>query len=316
MSEDSSSKKEKERRKSSSLPKGYSTWKEYNDELVRRGELLFDTDFLAGWRSELRKMNKGKEGARYAYPDSFLNMLAAIHAYLLPYRQLEGFVKLFSHHIKELEGNVPDFTTIWWRVTKIEIDLDPRINLNEPITIAVDSTGIKVTNRGEWIKEKWLKERKGFIKIHVAVDTKSKQIISMKVTQEDTGDAKMMKPLVEEASRKAKIKKLIGDGGYDSKDNFQTLSDMKIEPVIKVRSNSVVSGKCIPRDISVREQIPNYDRWRKKHGYGMRWMAESAFSSFKRTFGESIKSVKWESMVSELFLKASIYNAFMRRMKT
>ncbi len=76
-------------------------------------------------------------------------MLAAIHAYLVPYRQLEGFVKLFSKHIKELQGNVPDFTTIWWRVTKIEIDLDPRIDLNEPITIAVDSTGIKVTNRGE-----------------------------------------------------------------------------------------------------------------------------------------------------------------------
>ena len=118
----------------------------------------------------------------------------------------------------------------------MEIDLDPKINLNEQVTIAVDSTGIKVTNRGEWIKEKWLKERRGFIKIHVAVDTKSKQIVSMEVTQEDTGDAKMMKPLMEEASKTAKIEKLIGDGGYDSKDNFQTLSDMKIEPVIKVRA--------------------------------------------------------------------------------
>jgi IS5 family transposase len=287
-------------------------WKEYNEELVRRGELLFDTDFLAGWRSELEKMNEGKEGARFAYPNSFLNMLAAIHAYLLPYRQLEGFVRLFSKHVKQLKGNVPDFTTIWWRVTKIMIDLDPKVNPNEEITIAVDSTGIKVTNRGEWIKEKWLKERRGFIKIHVAVDTKTKQIVSMKVTQEDTGDAKMMKPLVEEASRKASIKKLIGDGGYDSKDNFQTLDDMKIEPVIKVRSNSVVSGECIPRDNSVMEQLSGYKKWKKKHGYGMRWMAESAFSSLKRTFGESIKSVRWENMVNELLLKASIYNAFMR----
>ena len=307
MSEDSKKKK--------TLPKGYKNWKEYNEELVRRGELLFDTDFLATWRSELKKMNEKKEGAPFAYPGSFLNMLAAIHAYLLPYRQLEGFVKLFSKHVRELKGNVPHFTTIWWRATRMEIDLDPKVNLNEQITIAVDSTGIKVTNRGEWIKEKWLKERRGFIKIHVAVDTKSKQIVSMKVTQEDTGDARMMRPLVEEASKKANVKKLLGDGGYDSKDNFRTLSDMKIEPVIKVRSNSVVTGECIPRDDSVREQLSNYDRWKKKHGYGMRWMAESAFSSFKRTFGESIKSVKWENMVNELLLKASIYNAFMR-MKT
>ena len=77
----------------------------------------------------------------------------------------------------------------------------------------MDSTGIKVTNRGEWIKEKWFKERRVFIKIHVAVDTESKQIVSMKVTQEDTGDAKMMKPLLEEASKKAHTEKLIGDGG-------------------------------------------------------------------------------------------------------
>ena len=207
---------------------------------------------------------------------------------------------------------MPDFTTIWWRVTKLLIDLDPKVNLNEQITIAVDSTGIKVTNRGEWIKEKWLKERRGFINIHIAVDTKSKQIVSMKVTQEDTGDAKVMKPLVEEASKKANIRKPLGDGGYDSKDNFQTLSDTKIEPVIKVRSNSVITGECIPRDNSVLEQLSNYKKWKKKHGYGMRWMAESAFSSFKRTFGESIKSVRWENMVNELLLKASIYNTFMR----
>ena len=304
-----------DKKKKPTHPKKYRNWKEYNEELVRRGELLFDTDFLAGWRSELEKMNRRKEGARFAYPNSFLNMLGAIHAYLLPYRQLEGFVRLFSRHVEELKENVPAFTTIWWRVTKILIDLDPKVNLNEKITIAVDSTGIKVTNRGEWIKEKWLKERRGFIKIHVAVDTKSRQIVSMKVTQEDTGDAKMMESLVEEASLRASIKKLLGDGGYDSKDNFQTLHDMKIEPVIKVRSNSVVSGKCIPRDDSVLEQLSSYKKWKKKHGYGMRWMAESVFSSLKRTFGESVKSVKWENMVNELLLKASIYNAFMR-MKT
>ena len=303
MSEDS---------KKKTHPKKFRNWKEYNEELVRRGELLFDTDFLAGWRSELARMNRGKEGARFAYPNSFLNMLAAIHAYLLPYRQLEGFVRLFSRHVRELKENVPDFTTIWWRVTKIEIDLDPEIDLNEQITLAVDSTGIKVTNRGEWIKEKWLKERRGFIKIHVAVDTKSKQIVSMEVTREDTGDSKMMKPLVEEASKKAKIERLVGDRGYDSRENFQTLSDMKIEPVIKVRSNSVVSGKCVPRDDSVLEQLSNYNRWKRKHGYGKRWIAESCFSSIKRTFGESIKSVKWENMVNKLLLKASMYNAFMR----
>jgi transposase len=134
----------------------------------------------------------------------------------------------------------------------------------------------------------------------------------MKVTQEDTGDGKMLKPLLNEASKRAQIEKLIGDGGYDSKDSFQTLDDMGIEPVIRVRSNSVATGDCIPRNKSVKEQLSDYKKWKKKHGYGMRWMAESAFSSMKRTFGESIRSIKWRNIVNELLLKASIYNLFIR----
>gem|GEM_PF-5583958 len=32
---------------------------------------------------ELNRLNKKKEGAKYLYPNSLMNMLAAIHAYLL-----------------------------------------------------------------------------------------------------------------------------------------------------------------------------------------------------------------------------------------
>ncbi len=94
-------------------------WREYNEALVRRGELLLNTDFLSGWKSELRNMNEGKEGRKFLYPASFLNMLASIHAYLLPFRQLEGFLTMFSSHVKELERKgVPDYSTIWWRVSR------------------------------------------------------------------------------------------------------------------------------------------------------------------------------------------------------
>ncbi len=64
----------------------------------------------------------------------------------------------------------------------IKLDTSIIINSNEDIVIAVDSTGIKVANRGEWMREKW-KTRRGFIKIHIAVDVKSKQITSIQVTK-------------------------------------------------------------------------------------------------------------------------------------
>jgi hypothetical protein len=169
---------------------------------VRRGELLFDTGFLSGWGRELGSLNEGKEGARYRYPSSLMSMLAAIHVYLLPYRELEGFVRMFSGHVEGLR--VPDYTTMWWRISRISVELDPSVDPDEDVTIAVDSTGIKVSNRGEWIRQKWAVKR-GFIKVHLAVDVKTGKILSMEVTKEGAPDGRMLVPLVEGASSRTSV---------------------------------------------------------------------------------------------------------------
>ena len=63
-------------------------------------------------------------------------------------------------------------------INKLEIKINER--LGNDIVIALDSTGIKVANRGEWIRHKW-HVRKGSLKIHVAVDIKKrKRILSLK----------------------------------------------------------------------------------------------------------------------------------------
>lgn len=283
-------------------------WKGYNDALVRRGEILLNMGFVAGWSRELEDMNDGKEGARFRYPESFIKLLAVIHAYLLPFRQLEGFTKALTNHVDGLKA--PDYTSIWWRVSRMKVDLDPSIKPDEDVTIALDSSGIKVSNRGEWIRRKW-RVRRGFIKIHLAVDVKTKQIISMEVTKEDVPDGRMLKPLVEKASSKVEVTKMIGDGAFDSRENFRLLAERGIEPIIKVRKNSSLKAiGCMPRKLAVMEQLKDPDQWKKKHGYGFRWMAESAISSLKRTFGEQTSSIKWMNIVNELLFKASIYNLF------
>jgi hypothetical protein len=122
-------------------------WKKYNEELVRRGELLFDPDFLSGWEEELNRLNEKKEGAKYRYPNSLMNMLAAIHVYLLPYRRIEGFLRVFAEHVDVFKRRLADYTTVWWRVAKVKVDIDPDVDIAKDVTIAVDSTGIKVSNR-------------------------------------------------------------------------------------------------------------------------------------------------------------------------
>jgi hypothetical protein len=103
-----------------------------------------------------------------------------------------------------------------------------------------------------WWKQK-RRQMKGFIKIQcVAVDMKIKKIISMSVTKEDVHDEKMLKELVNDVSKMHHVKKVLADGGYDSKDNFRYLDELKIMPIIKVRRNSSIKNntKCIARKLS------------------------------------------------------------------
>jgi hypothetical protein len=143
-------------------------------------------------------MNERKEGTKYRYPESFIKLLAVVHAYVLPYRQLEGFMRALSQYLDGLKA--PDYTTIWWRVAKMDIGISRNVELDKDVTIAVDSTGIKVSNRGEWIRKVW-KVKRGFIKVHIAVDTKTKQILAIEVTKENVGDGKMLGRLVESSGR-------------------------------------------------------------------------------------------------------------------
>jgi hypothetical protein len=72
----------------------------------------------------------------------------------------------------------------------MKLDLaDTLVRSDGPVSIAVDASGIKVHNGGDWIRKVW-KVKKGYLKIHFAVDTKTGQIVSMGVSSERKPDAK------------------------------------------------------------------------------------------------------------------------------
>ena len=187
------------------------------------------------------------------------------------------------------------------------------------IIIAADSTGIKVTNRGQWMQDKWKTGKKGYLKIHVAVNIKTKEILALEVTaDEKVHDSKVMKNLVEEGvlnnNHDIQIKSFIGDAGaYDSNENFKYLKEKRIRPIIKVKRNSIISSKnSNVRNREVRYQTKDYHKWKKKRKYGHRWMVETAFSSIKRMFGEYTSAIRFQNMVKEITMKVSLYNLFRR----
>jgi len=293
-------------------------WPSYNRSLVQRGEILFSYDFLDGWGSEIENMNINKKGKPFVFPDSFILAIGYIrYLFHLPYRQTQGIIKATG---KRLPANPPSYGHICKRINKLNIDIKrDKMDDDDDLIISIDSTGIKITNRGQWMDEKWnTQNRKGYLKIHVAVDIKTRKIIALEVTDEKVHDVKMLKKLVNHVldSREpntVKIKSVLADGAYDSNPNFVYLEDKKINPGIKVRRNSIVSPKNNRlRNNEVKLQAKDLLKWKTKRKYGQRWISETVFSAIKRMFGEYTSANRFQNMVKEIMIKVSLYNIFRR----
>jgi len=293
-------------------------WPSYNRSLVQRGEILFSYDFLDGWGSEIENMNINKKGKPFVFPDSFILAIGYIrYLFHLPYRQTQGIIKATG---KRLPANPPSYGHICKRINKLNIDIKrDKMDDDDDLIISIDSTGIKITNRGQWMDEKWnTQNRKGYLKIHVAVDIKTRKIIALEVTDEKVHDGKMLKKLVNHVldSREpntVKIKSVLADGAYDSNPNFVYLEDKKINPGIKVRRNSIVSPKNNRlRNNEVKLQAKDLLKWKTKRKYGQRWISETVFSAIKRMFGEYTSANRFQNMVKGIMIKVSLYNIFRR----
>ena len=292
-------------------------WNSYNESLVKRGEVLLDFDVIDNWDNELEEMNKDKEGRKFVYPDSFIKLLGYMRAYFhLPYRQTEGVVE---EHASNTLPSIPDYSNISRRINRLNIKINDddyyrsSLGYDDYFVIAIDSTGIKVSNRGEWIRHKWNVKR-GYLKIHVAVDIKRKRILSLYVTSEQINDGKVLSKLVDDITIKQNkvIDTAIMDGSYDSNRNFQLLSFRGINPAIKVRKNSRCKNtNHYLRNKTVKMQKKNsLQQWKDSVSYGQRWIAETVFSCIKRMFGEYVTAIRFENMIKEIILKASLYNWF------
>ena len=95
-------------------------------------------------------MNKDKVGEPFHYPDTSLLLLGYAKVYChLPYRQTEGIAQ---GHAKDKVPSIPDYTTISRRTNRLNIKVEDAIITDKESTkdnyiiIAIDSTGIKVTN--------------------------------------------------------------------------------------------------------------------------------------------------------------------------
>jgi len=276
-------------------------WPEYNEKLVKRGWFYLSTDFVKNWDKELKKMNKRKNGRPYRYPETFIQFSGLAYSFLhLPYRQLEGFLRALSGFVPGLSS--ADYTTLWQRISNLELNIPVPDN---DIVVAVDSTGMKVTSRGDWMREKHGVERKGWIKVHVAVDVETRRPITFEITDERITDQDMVKPLLTDI----KLKDSLMDGAYDKEEVFKFLKEKGVAmPGIKIRKNAIVKAGSERAESVLEFKKYGYDSWKLVHRYGRRWAAESVFSAIKRIFGENVRATSKKGMFDEVSRMLNFYS--------
>lgn len=281
-------------------------WKEYNEELVKRGEFYINPIFLETWIEEIEQMNAGKVGQPYLYPNSMIEFLAVLHAKNFDYRALEGITRAIS----KITYNFPviDYSQICRRVNKLEVEFE----LNEEnLIVAVDGSGEKSSKRGGWMREKW-KVHKGWIKV-VIMGTKNKRgkkvVVDIRVGIETLNEKKAARGMIRENHKK--IIKAIGDGCHDCRETFNLCEEHDIETSIKIMKSSSVRSKGSPRrrkEVILYKKL-GHEKWVKEKEYGLRWpLSEGIFSAVTRIFGDSVSATKKRHMYHETKIKYWAYN--------
>ena len=334
-----------------------------NEKYVKRGADMF-IEYNPEWEGDVRYANKGKVGAPYQYSETLIMLAAALRVGMgVRYRQLEGAIgKMIG------ESRTPSFSQLRKRMGRLDVSTyqGGMIIVSDPEhsrVLAADATGLKQHNRGEWMGKKW-RVKRGFVKLHVMVDTQTMKIVALSVTDESVGDVTEFRPLLGQCMDAAEggvgdavhhskdpgpdvqtgkqdcvprrhpayqnrlasgipplaslssdrpdypaaADIVYGDAAYGSRYNVRACARAGVVPGILHRINVTArnKGSGDAWGVSVRDQLggspeatrldllsreekrENQAYWKAKIGYNMRWVAEWAFSIFKRVFDEHV----------------------------
>ncbi len=154
-------------------------------------------------------------------------------------RQSEGLLSSVPD-LMRLDLPVPDHTTLSRRARTWMPSVERRAAPDGPVHVLVDSTGLKIYGAGQWLEEKHgEKSRRGWRKLHLALDADSGEIIAHSLTDQETGDASQLEALLDQIDDE--ISQFTADGAYDGYPTYDAVlrHSAGAKVVIPPRSNAV-----------------------------------------------------------------------------
>lgn len=283
-------------------------WRKYNQNLVKRGSLTFFIDIKA----LDSQPPKGFRGRPRLYANPLIQMLLILKIqYRMPYRMLEGFSKNILPYLRKNLA-LPSYSIICRRAAELKETL-PRLSSRRPQVILLDASGIKVYGEGEWkVKIHGKAKRRKWIKIHIAIDECSQEIVAMQITNGHTADCIAGSKLIDECPKTASVYK--ADGGYDTHKIRSKIKNRGARALIPPRKNAKPKCGSGERNRSISEMrglgLDPLGRslWGKLTGYSKRALVETSFSRLKRIYGGRFFSQGMDKQRVEGHLKCYMMN--------
>ena len=289
-------------------------WSEYDKALVNRYSLTM-------WISEdVQKVweytGPPQRGAQFEYSDMAIETVLTLkELFHLTNRGVEGFVRsLFE--LMGLDLSVPDHTTLSTRGKTLGVEIPKR--MKGPLTITVDSSGLKVYGEGEWkVRKHGWNKRRTWCKFHLMIEPESGEIGAVCLTGADVHDAQAVESMLEQLPPEVEITRFIGDGGYDTWGTYDVIqarapdADILIPPQknAKIKQHGNCKSKPLPRDETLRAiRKSGRKKWKEESGYHQRSLVETTMYRLKTTFGSHLSTRTREAQTVQVKLRCKILN--------
>ena len=245
-------------------------WAKYEKGLRQRGRITFwfSEDAIEQWHPK----TGGKRGGQTLYSDIAIETSLTLRAVFgQALRQTEGLTTSLIA-LMGLDITAPDHTTLSRRGRTIVIA--PLPPSGGPLTIAVDSTGLKIYGAGEWSESKHGGgKRRKWMKLHLGVDEATGDIVAETLTTNDVGDPSEAPVLL--AQIDTPIDTFLGDGAYDTQGVYDAVAEHSGdtgEVIVPPRKNAVVSTSIVGEQSQRDRHVITIDRfgrpsWEVQVGY-------------------------------------------------
>jgi hypothetical protein len=286
-------------------------WKDYNKALINRGNITiwFNKKTLKNWYASPKDKKRGRP---FIYSDICIELALTIkYLFHMPLRGTQGFIQSMFD-LLNYDLDVPHYSRLSRRAADLEIDLSSVRNNSEAIHLLIDSTGLKIYGEGEWkMKIHGKGKRRTWRKLHVAIDSKSNQCISMELTKANINDSKVLPDLVKDQEN---VEDIYADGAYPFKACLDAIAEIGANAFIPVRDGTTLSKDPSP-GLEIRNRIiketwaaGGREQWKKTSGYHLRSLVETYMFRFKTILGSKLSAREFENQVVEARVKTSILN--------